>query len=271
VFQHLDDLCGAAARHLFRLSAVSLILLASATAMAPLRADESAAQRQLEGQAGAGQLLDGFERYTIHDYVRARALLEPLAQHGNPDAQQLLGSMYAKGEGVPQDDARAAQWLSLAAEQGKVDAQFALGIMYRDGVGVPKDRALALTWLRRAAEQQHSDAANSVGELYRGSASTVDHQEAAAWFERAALLGNGTAQFNLGVLFAFGRGVRQSDTQAYKWFELSAGSMLGAERDTAWRELVAMRERMMPAQVEVANLLTRDWVFRARWARWGRW
>ena len=271
VFKPCDDFCSALARRLFRSSAIGLILLAGAAAIAPLRADVSAAQPPQEGQANASQLLDGFVRYTLHDYAAARALLEPLAHHGHPDAQQLVGSMYARGEGVAQDGARAAQWFARAAEQGKADAQFALGIMYRDGAGVPQDRALAFTWLRRAAEKQHSDAANSLGELYMGSASAADHRQAAAWFERAASLGNGTAQFNLGVMFAFGQGVRQSDTQAYKWFELSAASSLGPQRDTVWRELVAMRERLMPAQVEAANLLTRDWVSRARWARWDRW
>jgi uncharacterized protein len=161
--------------------------------------------------------------------------------------------------------ARAAHWFSLAAEQGKVDAQFALGIMYRDGAGVPKDRRLALKWLRRAAESDHSDAANLLGELYMGSADAADHHEAAAWFERAALLGNGTAQYNLGVVFAHGRGVGQSDIEAHKWLELSAGMTVGAERDAALRALLAMRERMMPSQVEVARRLMRDWVSRSRW------
>ena len=259
------------ARRLLRLSALGLVLLATATAVAPLRADEGAPARPNDSRESAAQLLDGFVRYTLRDYARAREILQPLAQQGNADAQQLLAGMHANGEGAPQDSARAAHWFSRAAEQGKADAQFALGIMYRDGAGVPQDRALALSWLRRAAEQQHSDAANSLGELYMQSAGTADRREAAAWFERAALMGHGTAQYNLGVLFARGHGVRQSKLQAYKWLELSAGSTVGAQRDIAWRELVAMRERMMPSQVEAADLLVRDWVSRVRWARWGRW
>jgi TPR repeat protein len=266
-----DDFRSLVARRLARLSALALILLLAASAIAPLRAQASVAQRPNDGEESASQLLDGSVRYTLRDYARAREILEPLAHQGNADAQQLVGSMFANGEGVPQDKARAAHWFSRAAEQGKVDAKFALGIMHRDGAGVPKDRTLALTWLRRAAEQQHCDAANSLGELYMESGSTADQQEAAAWFERAALMGNGTAQFNLGVLFALGKGVRQSQLQAYKWFALSARSSLDAQRDIAVRELLAMRERMMPSQVEAADLLMRDWVSRSQWARWGRW
>jgi hypothetical protein len=212
VRERFDDFCSRVARPLLRLSALALILLVTATANPPLRADESAAARPQDGRESASRLLDGFVRYTLRDYARAREILEPLANEGNADAQQLVGSMYANGEGVPQDDVRAAHWFSLAAEQGKVDARFALGIMYRNGAGVPKDRALALIWLRRAADQQHADAVNALGELCMESFGTADHQEAAVWFERAALMGNGTAQYNLGVLFARGQGPAKPDT-----------------------------------------------------------
>jgi uncharacterized protein len=266
LFNAFDDFCHAVARQLFCYSAVALILLVVAIAIAPLRAEESAAQRPTASEASANQLLDGFVRYTLHDHARAREFLEPLAYQGNADAQHLVGYMYANGAGVAQHSARAAHWFSLAAEQGKADAQFALGTMYRDGAGVPKDRALALMWLRRAAESQHSDAANALGELYLGS----DHAEAAGWFERAALMGNGTAPYHLGM-FALAQRAEQSDIQAYKWFELSARTSLGDQRDLALHELVALRERMMPLQIEVAKRLVRDWVSRSQWARWGRW
>jgi TPR repeat protein len=258
-----EDSCWALTRQLFRVAA-ALTLLVTITSIGALRAQELAGQRPQDIQESASRLLDGFARYTLRDYARAREILEPLAQQGNADAQQLVGSMYANGEGVAQDKARAAYWFSLAAEQRNVDAQFALGIMYRDGASVPKDRGLAMAWLRRAAEGQHSEACNALGELYMGAATSAERQDATIWFERAALMGNGTAQYNLGVLYALGRGVEQSDVEAYKWFELSAAFSLGPQRDSAHRALVAMRERMMPAQVEIANLLTRDWVSRSR-------
>ena len=37
--------------------------------------------------------------------------------------------MYARGDGVPEDDAAAVKWLRLAAEQGHADAEFSLDIM----------------------------------------------------------------------------------------------------------------------------------------------
>ena len=61
------------------------------------------------------------------------------AEAGKAEEQAILGSMYATGEGVPQDDAEAAAWFRKAAEQGYVNAQVLLGLMYDKGKGVPQD------------------------------------------------------------------------------------------------------------------------------------
>ena len=61
------------------------------------------------------------------------------ANQGNASAQSNLGYMYAKGQGVPQDDVQAAKWFRLAADQDDADAQSNLGLMYAFGWGVPRD------------------------------------------------------------------------------------------------------------------------------------
>ena len=53
--------------------------------------------------------------------------LRERANAGEAEAQWLLGLMYEKGGGVPQDLAQAAQWYRKAAEQGNVAAQCSLG------------------------------------------------------------------------------------------------------------------------------------------------
>ncbi len=61
----------------------------------------------------------GVEAYERGDYATALTEFRPVAQQGNADAQFILGVMYSKGQGVPQDDVQAHMWLSLAAAQGK--------------------------------------------------------------------------------------------------------------------------------------------------------
>ena len=46
-----------------------------------------------------------------------------LAEQGDVYAQTVLGLMYARGEGVPENDAEAVKWYRLAAEQGNEGAR----------------------------------------------------------------------------------------------------------------------------------------------------
>ena len=113
-------------------------------------------------------LADALIRYTRLDYVKSLEMLLPLAQGGDPVAQEVLGFMYARGEGIPADDASAYYWFTLAADAGRTEAQFQLGRIYRDGAGVPRDSKTALYWFGRAAQQGSHDAMNAAGEIYLG-------------------------------------------------------------------------------------------------------
>ena len=47
--------------------------------------------------------------------------------------------MYNNGDGVQQDYIEAMRWYRMVAEQGYADAQDNLGVMYRKDQGVPQD------------------------------------------------------------------------------------------------------------------------------------
>ena len=68
-------------------------------------------------------------------------------------AQFLLGLMYDRGRGVPQDYKEAAKWYRKAAEQGDSLAQGELGWLYNVGKGVVQDDKEAAKWYAKAAEQ----------------------------------------------------------------------------------------------------------------------
>ena len=74
----------------------------------------------------AGPYEDGVAAYHRGDYATALRLLRPLAEHGSVPrfgcgvpckAQTYLGVMYAKSQGVVQDDAQAYKWFDLAASR----------------------------------------------------------------------------------------------------------------------------------------------------------
>jgi TPR repeat protein len=73
--------------------------------------------------AVAGPWEDGMVAYNRGDYVPAVKLFRPLAQAGNAKAQNVMGVMYRKGEGVARSSAKAFMWFSLAAKRGDTRAK----------------------------------------------------------------------------------------------------------------------------------------------------
>jgi TPR repeat protein len=78
------------------------------------------------GGALAGPWEDGMVAYNRGDYVPAIRLFRPLAEAGNPRAQNQIGLMYRRGEGTAQSPAHAFMWFSLAAKRGDAEAKAGL-------------------------------------------------------------------------------------------------------------------------------------------------
>jgi hypothetical protein len=86
-----------------------------------------------------------------------------------------------------------------------------------------KDYVTAVKLWRPLAEQGIAAAQYQLGVLYaEGKGVTASDLIAFAWFQRAAEQGVAGAQYNLGVSFAEGLGTRRDDTSAAKWFRRAA-------------------------------------------------
>ena len=66
--------------------------------------------------------LGALESYNLGDYAGALKEFRPMAEEGNAAAQLLLGFMYERGQGVPQDYVQAHLRFDLAARQGEEQA-----------------------------------------------------------------------------------------------------------------------------------------------------
>lgn len=132
--------------------------------------------------------------------------------------------MYARGEGVAQDDAEATKWFRRAAEQNDANAQTILGARYEQGLGAPQDDVEAATWYRKAADQ-----------------------------------GDGKAQLYLGRMYYVGRGVLQDFVLAHMWLNLAASRLSGDLREKAARARDALSEMMTPVQRAEAQRFAREW------------
>jgi uncharacterized protein len=109
-----------------------------------------------------------------------------------------------------------------AAEGGSVIAQCNLASTYLEGDGVSADFDESFKWNRLAAEQGDSTAQFNMGIAYAYCSDSVDTIEAHKWYKLAADQGLASAQFSLGVAYAKGEGVSIDKEEAVKWYKRAA-------------------------------------------------
>ena len=80
----------------------------------------------------------------------------------------------------------------------------------------------AVEWYQKAAEQGEVHAQYNLGVMYaNGQGVKQDYLKAFEWYQKAAEQGDADAQFNLGLLYYDGEGVRQNYTKAKEYFGLA--------------------------------------------------
>ena len=207
--------------------------------------------------ASAMDFWTGSAYYLRGDFGAAILEWRPLAEEGDARAQYYLGLMYARGEGLPEDNHQAAHWFRKSAEQGNPQSQYQLGMLYANGKGVPEDDRQAVHWLSESARQGDARAQFNLGIMYElGEGVPRDDRQAVNWYRQAAEQGHARAQFGLGSMFAEGSGIAQDNLRAYAWFNLAATRGDERVRYLAERRRAALLEEMANAQVVEAQLLS---------------
>jgi uncharacterized protein len=153
------------------------------------------------------------------DPVQALTWFRGAASSGDIDAINMVGRCLDQGWGTPEDPAAAAEHFRRAADAGHAWAQYNLGHLYLDGRGVARDRTLAYRYYLKAAEQQHDRAMSLVGRCCEEGWGTARNLAAAAdWYRRSAEAGYFRGQYNwASLLLRSGR-----FEEAASWFERAA-------------------------------------------------
>lgn len=94
---------------------------------------------------------DALKAFRNGNYAEASRLWRPLAEKGDPQAQNYLGILYQLGLGVDRDYALAFKWYHSAAVHGNADAQRNLGALYQQGQGTAQNNLWAYAWYYAAA------------------------------------------------------------------------------------------------------------------------
>ena len=168
-----------------------------------------------------------------------------------------IGGVYGEGASVvssgvnankagPNSDAHAAfddvlEYLDLMSRKGDLKATFSLGRLHYEGSRTMKRnlrtaRAYFMTvarkyWQRDGSIREEDDnvakiaskAAGYLGRIYlRGEGTEVSYEKALTWFRRGVKSGDALCQYQLGVMYLYGMGVRQDPLLAGDYFRASA-------------------------------------------------
>ncbi len=165
----------------------------------------------------------GMAAYRQGDFDGALREWQPLAERGMARAQNNLGVMYDKGQGVARDARTAVSWFSRSAEGGMAAGQANLSVMFANGDGVPQDDREALAWAARAAERGYAPAQFDLARIFeQGRGTAADPAQAARWYQQAANQGHTQAQYQLALAYERGSGVAKDSGAALSWLQQSA-------------------------------------------------
>jgi len=145
----------------------------------------------------------GTQSLRAGDVTSGVSALEYAASNGHAVAQWKLGRLYAEGEGVARDDARAFQYFREIADAHADDVP-----------GTPQSRFVANAFVALGQYYLHGIPNTTV---------KADPDRAREMFQYAAsYFGDADAQFHLGRIYADGVGVPKDGKLAARWLGLAA-------------------------------------------------
>ncbi|PWK63546.1 tetratricopeptide repeat protein [Aminobacter sp. AP02] len=145
-------------------------------------------------------------------YMTAYNLALPRAEAGDAAAQTLVAEILSRGLGVARNDGEAAKWYARAAEQGVAEAQFQYALLLLDGRYVARDEKAASALMQSAAEAGNRLAQfNYAQMLVQREPGNKGLEKAVPYYERAAATGLADAQYAMAQVYANGVGGRLRD------------------------------------------------------------
>lgn len=159
-----------------------------AVKLASSRGDREATRLLAKIMARHDVKLEGVDRARLERRLRFEAL------RGASSSVLAVAGMYDRGEGVPVDTKKAAEWYLWAARVGHERAMAYAAYAYGTGRGLERNESMALKWLDGVNEGRQRSTLLDIGwALVQGTEGTMDVPSALKFFERAAELKPGLA------------------------------------------------------------------------------
>jgi len=132
--------------------------------------------------------------YQSGNFTEAFKLAEQLANKHNAVAMNLLGNMYAQGQGTKQNYGMARSWWEMASNKGNAAATGNIGLLYAQGWGLPQNIAEAEKWFKKGADLGDPQSMFNLGNLAFQKGNLT---EAKQWIQKAKTAGHPQADVAL--------------------------------------------------------------------------
>jgi len=165
------------------------------------------------------------------DNDRAKNLLEQAAATQDTLAVMWIARVHSTGRmGFEENPELARQVASSVikeverlAGEDSAEANFLMGTAYAEELGKPIDHEMAAYWYERAALMGNMLAQHNMGNIYESGTGVPQNDSLAVnWWKKATEQGGAIPQFRLAVMLEEGRGIDPDPEEAMRWYEESA-------------------------------------------------
>ena len=191
-----------------------------------------------DGNAFAQAELSGFYRCGIGTSVNMDKCFfyaEKSASQNYPDGLESLGDCFLYGHGTEENQFKAFECYQRAAEFGSATGYIQMAKMYKEwylnddwfestGMSVEDAEAEAIRLYRQVMETTTADEYAIAAALTALAEMDSNSNDAVKYLEKAANIGNITAQIMLGVRYLKGDGVPSDERKAYQMFSKATKS-----------------------------------------------
>lgn len=189
--------------------------------------------------------------------------LEKAALNGDDEAAYTLGQrLFTGSHKYRKNIQKGLYFLDKSAELGNVHALHMLGVIYRDyKEQITINYEKSFNYFLRAAKLGFGSSQNNVGWMYyKGEGTRKNISEAINWLTKAVDRGEVFAYGSLGTVRLEGNGFVQDDVETYKLFKLAVSKMpKGNARNDEQQRLETVKARMSAAQISQAEGLVKEW------------
>ena len=172
-------------------------------------------------------------KHALYDTAQAIFWYKKLVEAGDTSRCVQLGDCCRNAESGVQGLEEALRWYALAADSQAVRKKrltccLELGRLYYNSGSdetdtAANDRKQALYYYEKAAEMGDITAQKTLAEYYLRAIYIQQHcKKAFFWFEQAAQQGDAPSQYELGLCFEIGRGTKPDRGKAAEWYAKAA-------------------------------------------------